>query len=80
MKYNRLILLLLTGFFISCQEETTVKNEPIKEEPIDSLSIETPLLDDINDILLISTPLNLPRFELLLKDDNQWSIRFSYVA
>lgn len=31
-------------------------------------------------ILIISTPLNLPRFELLLKDDNQWSIRFSYVA
>ena len=53
MKYNRLIIALFALVFISCQEETTVKNEPIKEEPIDSLSIETPLLDDINDILLI---------------------------
>ena len=53
MKYNRLIIALFALVFISCQVETTVKNESIKEETIDSLSIETPLLDDINDILLI---------------------------
>src|SRR6201987_2919355 len=53
---------------------------PVYDKPMVYYPLSTLMLAGINDILVISTPEDTPRFQQLLGDGRRWGMSFQYAV